>query len=230
MSLSASAGQRQGTFDRLAAQILALTLVVALHALALYGLWANNLLPPPSAVSPLFVNFIAPPAPPKAEEPKRVPEPLKPKPIEKPVQQLAAQTPALEPADYAAPMPPPKPTPILAPAQAPEPVQEAAKPLPLPSGPVTMASELSGACPERAAPSYPPQSNRLGETGTVVLRVELDEQGNVTDARVSNSSGFARLDEAALVAARKWHCNPASRNGQTVRVIPAPIVFVLQGN
>jgi protein TonB len=210
-----------------------LALVVVLHALALYAFWASTLLPPASAASTLFVNFIAPPAPPKAEEPTRVPEPPKPNPLEKPAPQFVAQTPALEPADYVAPAPPA----ILAPAQSPEPVHEAAKPaslplpLPLPSGPVAMAEELSVACTERARPDYPQQSQRLGETGTVVLRVEIDEKGNVADARVSNSSGFARLDAAALAAVRRWRCTPASRNGQNVRAIAQqPFKFVIQGN
>jgi protein TonB len=93
-----------------------------------------------------------------------------------------------------------------------------------------MASELSVVCPERAAAAYPQLSRRLGESGTVVLRVELDEQGNVTDARVSNSSGFARLDDAAVAAVRGWRCTPASRNGQNVRGFAVqPFKFVIQG-
>jgi len=63
----------------------------------------------------------------------------------------------------------------------------------------------------------------------VVLRVELDEQGNVSASRVATSSGFARLDEAALAAVKTWRCNPARRDGQPVRAVALqPFKFVLQ--
>jgi protein TonB len=63
----------------------------------------------------------------------------------------------------------------------------------------------------------------------VVLRVELDEQGNVSSARVATASGFARLDEAALAAVKTWRCIPARRDGQPARAVALqPFKFVLQ--
>ena len=164
----------------------------------------------------LFVNFIAPPAPEKQEEPKRPPP--KPHPAEKPQpRQLVAETPIIAPTDYVAP-PPPKPAPVIE-----------APPMPLPAGPVAMFTELSVACPERAAPPYPVLARRLGETGVVVLRVELSETGHVAVAQVQSSSGYARLDEAALGAVRTWRCTPATRAGQAVRAVALqPFNFVLQ--
>ncbi len=98
-------------------------------------------------------------------------------------------------------------------------------------GPVTLSSELSVACPELNAPAYPPLSRRLGEEGKLVLRVELDENGRVNVAHVVNSSGFKRLDEAAMVAVKTWRCTPPQRNGQPVRAIALqPFNFVLQGD
>lgn len=204
--------------DRLAG----LLLVLSLHAAALWGLWQHRLIPAPAEVATLFVNFIAPPAPEKKEEPKHPPPP-KPKPIEKPQpRQIVAETPVVTPTDYVAPPPPPMPEPA--------PVIEA-PPMPLPAGPVALSSELAVACPERSAPAYPAQSRRFGETGTVVLRVELDESGRVAAARVSSSSGFARLDEAALAVVKSWRCTPATRNGQPVRAVALqPFKFVLQGS
>jgi protein TonB len=99
----------------------------------------------------------------------------------------------------------------------------------LPAGPVTLGEELSVACPERRAPAYPAISRRLGEEGMVVLRVELDQAGSVVHAEVKASSGFARLDEAALTAVKTWRCQPAQRNGQPVRAVALqPFKFVLQ--
>ena len=63
----------------------------------------------------------------------------------------------------------------------------------------------------------------------MVLRVELDEQGSVSAARVAQASGFARLDEAALAAVKAWRCTPAQRDGRPVRAIALqPFKFVLQ--
>lgn len=202
--------------------LVGLVFVLAVHAVALYGLWKHSLIPSPSEAMTLFVNFIAPPAPNKAEEPKRPPPP-KLQPKEKPQpRQLVAETPIVSPTDYVAPPPPPTP--------APEPVIQAPQ-MTLPAGPVALGSELSVACPERSAPSYPPESRKRVEMGVVVLRVELSESGHVAVAKVQHSSGFSRLDEAALTAVRSWRCTPATRNGQPVRATALqPFNFILQGS
>ena len=198
-----------------------LALVLAMHAAVLWGLWQHRLIPSPQEAMTLFVNFIAPPAP------EIVPPPPKPrpKPVEKPKpRQIIATTPVVAPTDYVAPTPPPQPVPV---AVAPPPAAPPATVLP--SGPVTLGGELSVACPQRTAPRYPPASRRLGEEGTVILRVELDEQGKVCTARISSSSGFARLDAAALDAVRNWQCTPAHRNGHPVRAVALqPFKFILQ--
>ena len=200
-------------------RVASLLLVVAVHAAALYGLWAHRLIPTSREAASLFVDFIAPPAPEKVEQPKRPPSPPKLQPRERPQpRQLVTETPVIAPTDYVAPAPPPKPAPLIeAPA------------MPLPAGPVTMSSELSVACPERSAPPYPAQSRRLGETGIVILRVELSETGHVAVPKVQSSSGYVRLDEAALAAVRTWRCTPSTRNGQPVRAVALqPFNFVLQ--
>ncbi len=201
-------------------KLAGLLLVVALHAAALWGLWSHRLLPPPEEAMTLFVNFIAPPAP-KAEAPPMLPPP-KPRAVEQlQLRQLVAAAPVLSPAEYVVPSPP-QPAPVI---EAPP------APMPKPVGPVTLDSELSVSCPDRAAPGYPLLSRRMGEVGIAVVRVELDEQGHVTSARVATGSGFARLDEAALAAVKTWRCNSAQRNGQAVRAVALqPFKFVLQGN
>lgn len=203
-------------------RFVGLLLVVALHTAALWGLWQHRLLPAPKEVTTLFVNFIAPPAPEKKDEPK-LPPPSKPQPIERShPRQIVAETPVIAPSDYVAPpsLPRPEPAPAIE-----------APPLPLPADPVALSSELAASCPERSPPPYPAPSRRFGEEGTVVLRVELDEAGRVALARISSSSGHARLDEAALTAVKTWRCTPATHNGQPVRTVALqPFKFVLQGN
>lgn len=196
-------------------------IVLALHAAAFYGLLRHQIIPSRREAVTLFASFISPPAPSKTEEPKRPPP--KPLPVEKAQpRQLISRAPVFAPTDYVAPPQPTRP--------APDPViQEAATPLP--ATPVTLSSELSVTCPERPAPNYPAQSRRLGETGMVVLSVELNETGHVATARVSKSSSHSRLDEAALTAVRAWRCTPAMRKGQLVRAIAVqPFNFVLDGN
>lgn len=193
----------------------------AVHAVVLWGLWQHRLIPGPADAATLFVKFIAPPATEKKDEPRR-PQP-KPAPTEKPQpRQIVAETAVLAPTDFVAPSSPAKPVPAAV-IEAPQ--------MPLPAGPVVMSAELSVACPERSAPAYPVQSRRLGETGIVVLRVELAETGHVAAAHVQSSSGHLRLDDVALAAVKTWRCTPAQRNGQAVRAVALqPFRFILQGS
>jgi protein TonB len=56
----------------------------------------------------------------------------------------------------------------------------------------------------RVEPTYPSASRRANEEGTVRLKVLVDEKGRPKDVAVATSSGFARLDQAAMEAVRKW--------------------------
>ena len=58
-------------------------------------------------------------------------------------------------------------------------------------------------------------SKRLGEEGTVVLLLTVSGEGRVTEAKIDQSSGFERLDEAASKeAVRSWRFLPGTRNGK----------------
>lgn len=101
----------------------------------------------------------------------------------------------------------------------------------MPAGPVTLSSELSVSCPDLASPAYPALSRRLGEEGKLVLRVELDETGRISKATVVESSGYSRLDNAALSAVKTWRCRPATRDGRAVPAIALqPFNFVIEGS
>ena len=203
-----------------------LMFVLAAHGALLYFLFKQQLIPPPEQLATLIVNFI--PATKPKEETKPEPPPPKPQPVKKPPQsrQLVAEAPVLSPSEPVAPPTAPEPEP----APAPQPVAEAPRPQ-MPAGPITLSSELSVACPELSAPAYPSLSRRLGEEGKLVLRVELDELGRISVAQILNSSGFKRLDEAAMAAVKTWRCTPPQRNGQPVRAIALqPFNFVLQGD
>jgi protein TonB len=215
-------------------RVVGLVIVIALHAAVLWLLLQHRLIPAPAEAMTLFVNFIAPPAPeppvppvaPKPPPPKR-----EPRPIEKPQpRQIVAETPVVAPDERVVPAPPPEPPPPPAPVM-PPPAKSPPPSLSLPQGPIALATELSVVCPERTAPDYPSRSRRNGEEGTVLLRVELTEAGDIGAARIQTSSGFSRLDEAALAAVRTWRCQPPHRNGQPAQATALqPFKFVLQGN
>jgi protein TonB len=201
-----------------------LMFVIAVHGALFYFLLKQQFISPPKQLETLMVNFI-PAARPKEEPKPEPPVPPKSQPVKKPqTRQLVAETPAVRESEPVAPPPEPE--------REPEPVAVAEPPAPqMPAGPVTLSSELSVACPELSAPAYPALSRRLGEEGKLVLRVELDEKGRVNVAQVVNSSGFKRLDEAAMAAVKTWRCNPPVRNGQPVRAVALqPFNFVLQGD
>jgi protein TonB len=70
---------------------------------------------------------------------------------------------------------------------------------------------------KRVDPVYPAQSRRAGEQGTGVFRVLVDANGRPSEVSVLKSTGFPKLDEAAMTAIRRWVFNAAVQNGQAVQ-------------
>jgi protein TonB len=93
-----------------------------------------------------------------------------------------------------------------------------------------LSGDLSVSCPERSPPDYPMVAKRMNEQGKVVLRVELGEDGRVINATVKISSGYQRLDAAALNAVKTWRCKPSVRNDVAMRTVALqPFSFILEG-
>jgi vitamin B12 transporter len=65
---------------------------------------------------------------------------------------------------------------------------------------------------EEADLQYPPERYDEGLDVKVIVRVDIDEAGNVKKASVFTSGGSG-FDEAALEAARRWKFKPALENG-----------------
>lgn len=63
-------------------------------------------------------------------------------------------------------------------------------------------------------PEYPARSIQRHESGEVSVQVVVDTAGRVHDARVTSTSGFDRLDEAALKAARRSTFYPYTEHGR----------------
>lgn len=69
--------------------------------------------------------------------------------------------------------------------------------------------------------AYPPDAEKQGLEGNVVLQLDIDAAGKVTGATVVNPAGHG-FDEAAVAAALQFVFAPALRNGKAV---PARILY-----
>ena len=96
---------------------------------------------------------------------------------------------------------------------------------------VTMTAQtLTAVYLRNPKPSYPGMSRRLGEQGTVFLRVFITAIGNPTRIELKTSSGYPRLDQAAQDAVQRWKFVPAKRGDQAVDAwVVVPIKFSLKG-
>ena len=78
-------------------------------------------------------------------------------------------------------------------------------------------------------PTYPRMARKRGTEGQVMLRVELNEAGDITALSVEHSSGSGLLDRAAQDAVEKWQFAPAQRNGISVAsYVRIPVNFILE--
>ena len=78
-------------------------------------------------------------------------------------------------------------------------------------------------------PAYPDAARRRGEQGRVMLRVNVSADGRPVSVTPLQSSGFPRLDDAAVAAVRQWRFEPAERNGKPVEgAADVPILFRLE--
>ena len=88
-----------------------------------------------------------------------------------------------------------------------------------------------GAAPhgDNPKPVYPYAARRRGQEGRVLLHVEVSAAGAAGAISVAKSSGYPRLDRAALKTVRRWRFIPAQRNGNAVPAqVTVPIRFSLQ--
>jgi len=186
-------------------------LVLALHVGLLWlaqAVWTSE---PAKVVrevvaAQLIQEFRAPEPPKPEPQPPAPKTPLAPQatpamPPQMPVP--APQAPSALPAITAAPVAAASPAPTAPVA----PAAPAAKPAPV----VVAASARMDSC---AKPRYPPASERLHEEGVVSLRFLISENGQVLSGSVEKSSGYKRLDDAALAAISLCKFRPAMVDGK----------------
>jgi periplasmic protein TonB len=214
--------------------------VIALHVGVLWALQSGLLRQVAEVVVPaeILVEIMAPPAPPAPPAPKPVAQPqpkVQPK-TSKPTQ--PTPTPAVQPT--------PAPLAVTPSATTPEtsattPTSTAAAPASANSGNTLNAPPDPPAPPKvtqpstdadylnNARPQYPAMSKRLNEQGKVVVRALIGTDGTASQASIKISSGFNRLDQAALATVLKWRYLPGKRGGVPEAMwFDVPVNWVLQ--
>ncbi|TDX52997.1 energy transducer TonB [Orenia marismortui] len=77
-------------------------------------------------------------------------------------------------------------------------------------------------------PIYPASMRRREIEGKVILKVLLDQQGSVKKIKVERSSGYQKLDQAAVEAVGKWKFSPTKKEGKEVEaLVLIPVNFRL---
>lgn len=67
----------------------------------------------------------------------------------------------------------------------------------------------------KVEPDYSEEARKVKFQGTVLLSVEIDEQGRVRSLRVTRPVGLG-LDEKAMEAVRQWRFKPAVKDGKPI--------------
>ena len=82
---------------------------------------------------------------------------------------------------------------------------------------------------EAMRPPYPRRAREMGWEGTVVLRVEVKLDGTVGAVSVHRTSGYLTLDEAALIAVKRWRFAPPTDGAFSFStVVDVPVRFDLK--
>ena len=207
--------------------------VTAIHA-ALLTLVLQYAPPPVTPPTPVEVTLIET-TPHKAPAPVKPPEPAPPvktppKPQVQPVAKPQPTTPTLS----REPSPVVEPAPAKVVAQSSAPAAPAAAAAATTSNtasePVITAARFDADYLHNPAPAYPAFSRRTGEEGKVILRVQVNSDGSALQVEIRTSSGFPRLDQAALDTVKRWRFVPARQGDKpVVAFVLVPIVFKLNG-
>lgn len=181
---------------------------------------------PPALVGQLVSPPVVEPVPlPVIEQSKPLPRPVaRPRPVVPvpvaPPSERAVSTPLPEPAAPASPEPV---------AVAPAPPAPPPPPAPLPVVEPLVMPRSDAAHLNNPLPVYPRQSLRLNEEGTVLMSLYILSDGTVGEIRLKRSSGYPRLDQAALETVKRWRFQPARRGNEAISMwYDFPMPFTLE--
>ncbi|MDE1184492.1 energy transducer TonB [Paraburkholderia sp.] len=170
-----------------------------------------QLLPPTPVAAPVALQSTATP-PPKPTPPVQKPK-VQPKPHIKPTPTPLPQAAAPSPNEISSPEPTPP-----APPAPPVPAAPAAPAAPArPTMDISAPKNVSHLDCKIVEPEYPAISNRRGEAGTAYVHFVVGLTGKIESIDLKKSSGYSRLDDAAMDALRASTCKPYLENGQPIR-------------
>jgi protein TonB len=169
--------------------------VIALHIGVLYVLSITmGIVETPQVLKPVEAIFIPETTPAEPEIPEVKPDIAEMQPADQPVPEINLDEVLAPPAEN-----------------------------PMPASDNTIAATAATGAPaqdlktsQRVEPSYPPTSRRLGEEGTVKLRILVDPSGRSKQVEVATSSGFPRLDQAAMEAVKRWRFVAATNGSSAI--------------
>ncbi len=103
-----------------------------------------------------------------------------------------------------------------------------------PTAPPPVQHQMTRAGPDPRHPFpnsedyYPDASKRAGEEGRCIVELSVAVDGKVADAKIQQSSGFPRLDEACLKLVHNGRLKPATEDGKPIASnVSIPIVWKL---
>tara|TARA_B100000242_G_scaffold101863_1_gene70173 strand:- start:64 stop:780 length:717 start_codon:yes stop_codon:yes gene_type:complete len=77
-------------------------------------------------------------------------------------------------------------------------------------------------------PTYPLIARKKGWEGRVIINAKIDREGNVSEIKVLESSGFKVLDNASLETLKKWKFTPAKIGNKFVTdTVNIPVKFLI---
>jgi periplasmic protein TonB len=185
-------------------RLVGLGLVVLVHIAFVYALVSALARRPVEAIrAPIEARIIDAASQEKTEPPPPAPEFKPPPPPFVPPPEIRIAAPPPPPAQSTA-------ITVVATVKPPEPPPPA--PAPPPREPVSVLPRIDAA--HSREPEYPPVSRRLGEQGSVILQVLVGADGRVAEAKLVQSSGVPRLDEAALAGIKdNYRFTPGTVDG-----------------
>jgi len=145
----------------------------------------------------------APPAAKPAPEPKKEPEVAAPSVVRDPAPQEIAST--------------------VAAAAEPKPETPAAAPTPAPTGPEEKSVPAAGPVVqpvvviERFEPTYSRKDLKGVSVDEIVLRVQVDEHGQIARVLVEQGVPGSPLEAAAVSAVLRWRFRPATTDGEPTK-------------
>jgi protein TonB len=196
---------------------------------------------------------VVPPPEPQRPEPPPTPPPAEPPPVQLPPREPVSVPEAPVPVPEA-PVPVPVPEPMPSPKEESPPPspKELPPPVPKPKPPVAAAKAPPSGKPAESIPAkgttagtvgdpsgkvlgkplylvrpqvnYPAESRAAGEQGVVLLRITVNANGRPSAVSVAGSSGFPRLDRAAVEGG--WRCKVS--NAFEGAQFEAPLRFSLE--